>query len=99
MSRMDSLIAIVICFIATSFVTDHNYARFGLPEDRYNPVSAIDTVHYPEERHLANVKQLTFGGDNAEAYFSIDGQWLIFQKTNNKEGILCDQMFVGKIPT
>jgi hypothetical protein len=27
-----------------------------------------------EEKHLSNVRQLTFGGDNAEAYFSFDGK-------------------------
>jgi hypothetical protein len=27
----------------------------------------------PRERHLTNIKQLTFGGENAEAYFSPDG--------------------------
>ena len=58
----------------------------------------IDTLHYPEEKHFKNVQQLTFGGDNAEAYFSFDGKWLVFQKTNVKEGIMCDQIFVGKIP-
>ncbi|MFZ9718196.1 MAG: hypothetical protein ACO3BD_02470, partial [Chitinophagaceae bacterium] len=58
-----------------------------------------DTVHYPDEKHFKNVRQLTFGGDNAEAYFSFDGKWLIFQKTNPAEGILCDQMYIGKIPT
>jgi Tol biopolymer transport system component len=57
-----------------------------------------DTLHYPEENHLRNIQQLTFGGDNAEAYFSFDNQWLVFQKTNPKEGILCDQIFIGKIP-
>lgn len=36
----------------------------------------------PRERHLANVRQLTFGGQNAEAYFSFDGRKLIFQSTN-----------------
>jgi TolB protein len=60
---------------------------------------AIDTVHYPEETHLRNVQQLTFGGDNAEAYFSFDGKWLVFQRTNPKEGLACDQIFIGKIPT
>jgi Tol biopolymer transport system component len=40
------------------------------------------------ERHLANIRQLTFGRQNAEAYFSFDGSKLIFQSTNNwKEGI------------
>lgn len=57
-----------------------------------------DTLRYPEEKHLRNIRQLTFGGDNAEAYFSFDNQWIIFQKTNPKEGIMCDQMFVGKVP-
>lgn len=35
------------------------------------------------ERHLKNVRQLTFGRQNAEAYFSFDGTKLIFQSTNN----------------
>lgn len=33
----------------------------------------------PGERHLRNVKQLTFGGDNAEAYWSADGTKIVFQ--------------------
>lgn len=36
----------------------------------------------PTERHLANIRQLTFGRQNAEAYFSFDGTKLIFQSTN-----------------
>ncbi|MGC3973261.1 MAG: hypothetical protein QM771_02600 [Nitrospira sp.] len=35
------------------------------------------------ERHLTNIKQLTFGRQNAEAYFSFSGDKLIFQLTNN----------------
>lgn len=58
-----------------------------------------DSIHFAGEKHFKNVRQLTFGGDNAEAYFSFDGKYLIFQKANPKEGIACDQMFVGKIPT
>jgi Tol biopolymer transport system component len=61
--------------------------------------SSSDTVQYPEESHLKNVRQLTFGGDNAEAYFSYDNKYLVFQKTNPKEGILCDQIYFGKLPT
>lgn len=26
-------------------------------------------IHYKNERHLQNVRQLTFGGQNAEGYF------------------------------
>ena len=57
-----------------------------------------DTVPYPEEKHFRNIQQLTFGGDNAEAYFSYDGKWLVFQRTFVKDDVPCDQIFVGKIP-
>ena len=46
----------------------------------------------PEEKHLRNVRQLTFGGSNAEAYFSADGKRLIFQSTRNN--LQCDQIFI-----
>ena len=56
-----------------------------------------DTLHYPAETHFKNIRQLTFGGDNAEAYWSYDGAWLVFQRTSVKDGVLCDQIFIGKI--
>src|SRR5215469_2672375 len=49
----------------------------------------------PGERHFARIRQLTFGGENAEAYFSRDGQRLIFQST--RDGRTCDQQFVMNI--
>jgi len=66
--------------------------------DDYKSNRNVDTIRYPEEKHFKNMQQLTFGGDNAEAYFSADGKYLIFQKTNAKQGILCDQIWMGKIP-
>ena len=47
-----------------------------------------------QENHLANIRQLTFGGDNAEAYFSPDGSKLIMQVTNPDIGAECDQIFL-----
>jgi TolB protein len=44
------------------------------------------------EKHLANIRQLTFGGENAEAYFSFDQEKLIFQST--RPPFQCDQIFV-----
>lgn len=65
----------------------------------YSHAQAVsDTLHYADEKHFKNIQQLTFGGDNAEAYWSYDGKKIIFQRTNAKEGILCDQMFIGNIP-
>ena len=57
-----------------------------------------DSVQYANERHFKNIQQLTFGGDNAEAYWSYDGKYVIFQRTNPKEGLNCDQLFIGKMP-
>ncbi len=57
-----------------------------------------DSIHFTGEGHFANIRQLTFGGDNAEAYFSFDGKYIVFQKTNTKEGISCDQIWMGKLP-
>ncbi len=50
-------------------------------------------LHYEGETHLTNIKQLTFGGDNAEAYFSFDNTKLVFQSTNENWGLECDQIF------
>ena len=48
-----------------------------------------------EERHLANIRQLTHGGQNAESYFSHDGKRLIFQST--RDGRTCDQQYVMNV--
>ena len=65
----------------------------------YLSAQQADSVLFAGEKHFKNIRQLTFGGDNAEAYFSFDGKYITFQRTNPKEGLNCDQIFVGKIPT
>ena len=56
--------------------------------------SAPSTVVQPEpgESRLSNIRQLTNGGENAEAYWSPDGTKLIFQST--RDGRACDQQYV-----
>jgi len=71
------------------------------------PKEPAKTVSGSVERHLANIRQLTFGRQNAEAYFSFAGDKLIFQSTNDwtnepihsahkpaDAGLGCYQMFV-----
>lgn len=53
-----------------------------------------DTLIYPEEKHFKSIRQITFGGDNAEAYWSFDDSQLIFQSNNKAWDLKCDQMFV-----
>jgi Tol biopolymer transport system component len=52
--------------------------------------AAISTAQ--DSAHLANLKQLTHGGQNAESYWSPDGKRLVFQST--RENVECDQIFV-----
>jgi Tol biopolymer transport system component len=55
------------------------------------PVNSLGQLRVDGEKHLQNIKQLTFGGENAEAYFSFDGRQLIFQSKRDNMG--CDQIF------
>ena len=59
-------------------------ARAGVPRITVAPETG--------ERHLTNIRQLTSGGENAEAYFSADGRKIIFQST--RDGRTCDQQYV-----
>ncbi len=49
---------------------------------------------YENEVNFKNLKQLTFGGENAEAYWSFDDSKLIFQATNENWGQSCDQIYI-----
>lgn len=50
-------------------------------------------ILFNNENHFAAIKQLTFGGDAAEAYWSKDNQYCVFQYTNKKAGIECDRIY------
>ena len=53
-----------------------------------------ENIKYPGEKNFKNIKQLTFGGDNAEAYWSFDDSKLVFQSNYENWGVLCDQIFI-----
>ncbi len=85
-------LVLISLVIATVISSCNNSAKIASTR----PVT--DTLKYEEEIHFKNIQQLTFGGDNAEAYWSYDSKWLVFQRTNLKDGVPCDQIFVGKTP-
>jgi TolB protein len=57
----------------------------------------VDLLKPEEARHLSDLRQITFGGENAEAYWSPDGTKLIYQRTPETGG--CDQQFVFDLTT
>jgi Tol biopolymer transport system component len=56
-----------------------------------------ETLAGPEEVRLGNLRQLTFGGENAEAYWAFDGSALVYQA--RKPGMECDQIFLLDLQT
>jgi TolB protein len=64
---------------------------------RPRPGSALDTTLTPDprERRLRNLRRLTSGGQNAEAYFDWTGSRLIFQST--RPPFACDQIFTMRV--
>jgi Tol biopolymer transport system component len=51
-----------------------------------------DSLHRTGDRHLGKIRQLTFGGENAEGYFSFSGKELVLQST--RDSFPCDQIFI-----
>lgn len=86
------LIAVAAFIICSCKVdkSDTSQHTFDLP-------ALTDTLKYEQEVHLKNVKQLTFGGDNAEAYWSFDDSKIVFQAKNKAWGAPCDQIYVSDI--
>ncbi|MBI1767902.1 MAG: PD40 domain-containing protein [Bacteroidetes bacterium] len=81
---MKSIVALIFLFspFLISFQSNKQFIK---------PVG--DSIHYSREKHFKNVRQLTFGADNAEAYWSFDGKHISFQSNNKDWGLSCDQIF------
>lgn len=93
------MLAIAACF-APFFLLPHSKSTAVVTATAANDGGRLI---FPGEKHLANVRQLTFGGTNAEAYFSADDKFLTFQhqgqfydpRTHESAGpaIPCDQIY------
>jgi Tol biopolymer transport system component len=60
--------------------------------ERTSSAPVVTVPAEPGETRLSTIRQLTFGGENAEAYWSNDGKWITFQST--RDGRTCDQQYV-----
>jgi TolB protein len=91
------LIAIAILLLALGTIGNSHTARSSRAPQANSPLGVVDVApsRPPNEKHLRNIKQLTFGGENAEAYFSPDGRKLIFQST--RDGHECDQIYTMNV--
>jgi Tol biopolymer transport system component len=86
--------AICASMLAVSTACNNNpdVDKTAATEDSINAWKA-DSLRLPKEVHLKNVRMLTNGGDNAEAYFSFDGSMAVFQSNFKDWDVACDQIF------
>ena len=101
---MNKMFAVmIICFAILSFMncapSNDSKQAPGEPGDADTKTTGEtdNPLIHPGEGHFANMRQLTFEGENAEAYFSADGSKLIFQAHVEEDG--CDQIYVMDIET
>ena len=93
MTRYYHYILVILLALGTLTLMRWNALnRYG----SYVDGSANELIH-KNEKHFKNLKQLTFSGDNAEAYFSSDSNKLIFQ-SHDEEG-QCDQIYTMDLKT
>src|SRR5215831_555411 len=91
------IIISILSFLICSCV--HQPKRFSPPKSdstKKLPDSAM-AIWFKGENHLQNVRQLTFGGSNAEAYWSFDNKKICFQRSDNRQ-TKCDQIYWGYVP-
>jgi TolB protein len=85
----------VLCFLSILACKNNSNTNTSNSKDAVTEQYSNDSLIYPEERkHFKSIRQITFGGDNAEAYWSFDDKQLIFQSNNKNWGVGCDQMFL-----
>jgi len=88
--RSNLLLGLTVLLCAAGFLA-------GQSSDQQTAGSSNSSLALPQEKHLRNVRQLTFGGQNAEAYFSADDRYLIFQHQGGD--VACDQIYTIPVET
>jgi len=100
MSRRVSLALVVPAALVTLLVVRATVRGEDAPapSPAATPGTAATAVAHPpfagEERHLGNLRQLTFGGENAEAYWNSADDLVVFQTT--RPPYTADQIFTMK---
>ncbi|MFT6755593.1 MAG: TolB protein [Urechidicola sp.] len=87
---------LLLLFLAISIISCKQTPKEKTSEESTVETS-INSLILEGEKHFKSLKQLTFGGDNAEAYWSFDDKQIIFQSNNKEWNVACDQMFLMNV--
>ena len=90
--RLTILSVLIACLLAAvALVGCGSGDRTARKHDNNSSSPAKTATIFEGETHLKNLRQITFGGENAEAYWSSDGTELILQST--RDSLACDAIF------
>ena len=92
-------VAAFTVLLACSSETHQNEHEQTTQEVHVIQTDTLVNLQYPKEKHFANVKQITFAADNAEAYWSFDNSKVVFQSNNPAWGVQCDQIYYFDVAT
>ena len=84
------ILYLILTFLSCLFSCNIN-------NNKEEKIKNTENLIYDKETHIKNIRQLTFGGDNAEAYFSFDDKKLVLQSNYKDWGLDCDQIFITEI--
>lgn len=93
MKYLKNFLLILSIFSFSLFISCDGAEKNGHHHSDDSDKKPDTTVHYSQEKHLKNIKQLTNGGDNAEAYFSFNNKMIVFQAKNTEWNAPCDQIY------
>jgi TolB protein len=96
-ARSAATLASLAALALSACVPDHPPLAYAAEEPASAVLAGRPLESDPREPHLRNVRQLTFDGENAEAYWSFDGTQLSFQRTGPQGG--CDQIYALDLAT
>jgi TolB protein len=104
LSRWLAALALAACFAPLFLAASRKISA----QESASTTGSPGPLAFPGEKHLANIRQLTFGGQNAEAYFSADDKYLTFQHQGQfydpnsgmpiGPNVPCDQIYTMPVP-
>ena len=95
--KIRAIVPIFAAIILSACGSQDNPHKDAKNPEAHSGATKVSMLHYPQEKHLSNVRMLTDGGDNAEAYFSFDDKAITFQASNPEWGDQCDQIYTSPL--
>ncbi|MBL8004548.1 MAG: PD40 domain-containing protein [Candidatus Kapabacteria bacterium] len=95
MKQKNKLVLLLLVVVLTSSFIGKNENTNKETQNNTKHFQVNTPLIFEDEKHFKSIRQVTFGGNNAEAYWSFDNKQLVFQSDYAPIGANgCDQIFI-----